>query len=241
MENRKHAHIPNIARELFFQLRRADPSIVLGPMDRSVTSPNMFLNHEKGIPNDSEVCQKYVQGVFINNGKLKLSMRLKNQRTYQDLRALLHDYLADTKITISFDEIDSSSIFGAGWFKFAHPRYLNRHRPIEFMMEQHHDKTIAKKINIYPRQFWEKHEQLGRVRSDMLYVVGAWNAREDIMDFLFSVQWQGKYKDISFMPFQTNDNFTKEHQVLAMREHNEYCEILTAEYYISQILMQLLI
>ena len=157
-------------------------------MDRSITSKTMFLNHEKGLSNSIEECNKYVQGVHIINKKLKLSMRLRNNRSYQDLRALLHDYLEDTKIIISFDNIESSSIFGAGWFKFAHPRYLNRDRLLQFMVDQHHNEEIGSKISIYPRQFWEKHESIGRVRSDLLYVVGAWDMREDIMDFLFNVQ-----------------------------------------------------
>ena len=229
MAKRKHAHVPAIAREMFFQLHRADPSIVIGPMDRSITTKNTFLNHEKEIPNSSEQCNKYVQGVHIINGKLKLSMCLRNNRSYHDLRALLHDYLEDTKITISFDNIESSSMFGAGWFKFAHPRYLNRDRLPQFMIDQHHNDEIGKKISIYPRQFWEKHESIGRVRSELLYVVGAWDMREDIMDFLFNVQWQDQYVDITSIPFQTNEDFTKEHQVRAMQEHNEYCNSLHSE------------
>ena len=220
---------PEYCSRTFFQLRRADPSMVLGPMDRTVTTKNSFLNSEKGFPNGSEECKKYVQGVYITNGKLKLSMRLRNQRSYQEIRALMNNNLADTGITMSFDEIDSSSIFGAGWFKFAHPRFLNRDRLLQFMIDQYHDETIASKINIYPRQFWEKDDTEGRVRSDLLYVVGAWDARDDIMDFLLNVQWQDKYKDITFVPFQTNENFTKAHQVRAMREHNEYCTTIASE------------
>ena len=229
MEKRKHAHIPAIAREMFFQLRRADPSVVIGPMDRSVKSDNLFLNHEKGLPNGSDKCKTYVQGVHILNGKLKISMRIRNNRSYQDLRALLHDYLEDTGITISFDDIESSSVFAAGWFKFAHPRFLNRDRLMEFMADQHHDNTISSKISIYPRQFWEKHETTGRVRTELLYVIGAWDIKEDIMDFLLNVQWQEQYSDITFIPFQTTETFTKEHQVKAMQEHNAFCSRLRSE------------
>lgn len=228
MDKRKHAHTSAIAHEMFFQLRRADPSVVLGPRDSTIKE-NLFLNHEKGLTNDSDKCSVYVQGVHIMNGKLKLSMRVRNNRSYQDLRALLHDYLEDTGITLSFDSVENSSVFTACWFKFAHPHYLNRDRLLAFMIEQHHDKDIAQKISIYPRQFWEKHESIGRVRSDLLYIVGVWDIKDDIMDFLFNVRWQGQYSNLSFISFQTNENYIKEHQVRALQEHNEYCSTIMSE------------
>ena len=130
---------------------------------------------------------------------------------------------------MNFDQIESASVFPAGWFQFAHPRYLNRNRMIEFMIEQHHDKEISKRINIYPRQFREKNSEGESVRSDVLWVNGAWESKEDIMSFLLGIQWQDTYHGINFIPFQTNDHFTKDHQVDALKEHNKFCESLSSE------------
>ena len=170
MSSTVKVHVPTHAREMFYQLRRADPSLILGPMDRNVKSQNLFLNHEDALPKDAETCKKYVQGVHFANGKLKLSMRVKNNISYKDLRAILHDYLLETKITMNFDQIESASVFPAGWFQYVHPRYLNRDRMLEFMGDQHGNNEILTKINMYPRQFREKNSDGETVRSDVLFV-----------------------------------------------------------------------
>ena len=113
MNTKAKVHVPTHPREMFYQLRRADPTLVLGPMDRTITSQNLFLNHEDALPKDEETCKKYVQGVHFTNGKLKLSMQGKNNISYKDLRAILHYYLLETNITMNFDQIETSSLFPA--------------------------------------------------------------------------------------------------------------------------------
>ena len=213
VKNQKDAHPPSYAKEMFYQLRRGDPSIIMGPMDRSITNTKLFLYNEKEIPTDAETIKTYVQGVHIINGKLKLSMRVKNNRSYQDLRAFMNVYNSTRNIIMNFDQIESASVFSAGLFQFAHLRYLNRDRMLGFMLDQHNDSDITSKINIFPRQFREKTSTGDSERSDVLWVTGAWEFKEEVKSFLFGIQWQSTYSGINIKPFRTNDQFTKDHQV----------------------------
>ena len=61
----------------------------------------------------------------------------------------MSDYITKRSIIMNFDQIESASVSPAGWLQFAHPRFLNRDRMIEFMVNQHSDPDIAKLVNIY--------------------------------------------------------------------------------------------
>ena len=98
------------------------------------------------------------------------------------------------------------------------------------MLEQTDDKSMAEKIHIYPRKFWNNtNEKYNRTDTEIVVIDGSFDNKKDVLEFLFNIEWDDKYSMINFIPWHTSNDFTKDDQIEAIRDHNEYISKLTSE------------
>ena len=226
-----NTHIPTLVKKTFRALQQADPTFLLKPFDRSEKSFNVDISNDSNIPNDEKEYAKYIQGTSTTKAnKLRFSMRVTNTITFKQLRALLTDYENETGTRFSYDKIVSRTIFSAGYLQYLHPKWINRDELLEWLLEQTDDEKMAEKIHIYPRKFWNNATD-GTPRTDTEIVVidGSFDNKKEVLEFLYNIEWNGKYSMVNFVPWHTSNEFTKEDQVEALRNHNEYMSTLTSE------------
>ena len=226
-----NTHIPTLVKKTFRALQQADPTFLLKPFDRNEKNLNVDISKDSNIPNDENEYKKYIQGTSTTKGnKVRFSMRVTNTITFKQLRALLGDYESESGTKFSYDKIVSKSIFAAGYLQFAHPSWINRDELLQWMLKQTDDQSMAEKIHIYPRKFYDNTtENYTKTDTEIVVIDGSFDDKKDVLDFVYNIEWDDKYSTINFIPWQTSNDFTKSDQVDAIRNHNEYMSNLKSE------------
>ena len=55
-----------------------------------------------------------------------------------------------------------------------------------------------------------------------IVIDGDFDIKDQVFDFLFSHKFQGRYKNVTFVPYSTNDDFSHEDQIRLLISNNEY-------------------
>ena len=138
--------------------------------------------------------------------------------------------MKETTGQIKFDTVLSTSLFPAGWMKYAHPLILNRDTLFQWILNQLDDDSMDNKLRLYPRNMFEYRADKTKNITKVLAIDGAFEHKTAIMEFLSSIKWEGYYADIEFIPFQTNDDFIKQDQIEPMDNHNTFCASIASEF-----------
>ena len=227
---KKNLHAPTIVKKTFRALQQADPTFILKPFDRTNKSNNGDISNPSDIPNEENGFEKYVQGVSVTRGnKLRFSMRVTNTITFKDLRAILDDYETESGTKHNYDRMVTKEVFAAGYLQFVHPKWINRDHLVKWILEQADIDDIGEKIHIYPRRFYNNDKINADTHTEIVVIDGALEHKKEIMNFLYGIEWSGKYQMINFIPWNTSKEFTKTDQIEAIRSHNSYMSTLTSE------------
>ena len=118
------------------------------------------------------------------------------------------------------DYINSEKLFACGWICELHPRLYNRNELKSWIDSINN--TVSSKIKVYPRTIFTVNGEGKKNITNAVIIDGALEDAKEIMKFLYSIDWDKKYRDVSFVPFRSSQTLTKQDQKEAMEYHNNY-------------------
>lgn len=223
-------HIPTIIKSFSLTLQEADPSVLLLPFDYNNNSSQDTIEKESALPNEENKIKKWVSGVRIKNNRITFALRVQNNMSVVELKSVLSAWENKTGSQISMDNIRSSRKFSAGWLQFAHPRYINRDDLKQWMMTQTKNTNVGNLFKLFSRGLFESDaEKTKKTLTTAIVIDGSLDNVEEFMQFLYSIEWNGIYEGINFIPFQKDDYFTEKEHQLAIKQHNVYLRSLEME------------
>lgn len=213
-------HMPTIVRRFVKALRNSDATMQLQPFDMKDNDLNHILDTESLIPDDPTSILTWVRGTTTTKKRINFSIRVSNTCPMNELRTDLFGWCKTNKCWIDMDYINSEKLFACGWICGLHPRLYNRNELKEWMDSI--DPAIGKLIKIYPRTIFVADDKGRKTITNGIIIDGALEEAKAIMKYFYSIDWDEKYKDVSFVPFRTSASLTVMDQKQAMEYHNNY-------------------
>ena len=114
------------------------------------------------------------------------------------------------------DYIESEKLFACGWLCGLHPRLYNRTELKNWIDSIDEDNKIGPKLKLYPRTIFTVDDSGKKTITNGIIIDGALEDAKEIMEFLYSINWSKRYKNVQFVPFRTSNTFSKYDQREAM-------------------------
>ena len=121
--------------------------------------------------------------------------------------------------------MSSSKIFTGGWFHKIHPFYYNRDDFSAYLFT--HLPHLKEKLDIYQKTVYKWNDKKERIITPAIVIDGDFAVKDEALNFLYSHTFQGRYKNVTFVPYKSNDVFTAEDQIAFIKSNNEYQQNLT--------------
>ena len=113
-----------------------------------------------------------------------------------------------------------SELFPAGWLHGISARHYNRDHIYEYIVEQ--KPNIKGFITVYAKAVFYYRQDNSKVKAYDIAIDGSWEKQQEILDFLYEHEWEGRYSKVTYVPYKTNQYCTKEDQVKMTVNQNEY-------------------
>lgn len=121
---------------------------------------------------------------------------------------------------VDFTKLTATTKFFGGWFHYLSPFYHNVDDFVSYIYE--HAPTLQNKLDVYKKQIYNWTEDNKKVISVGIVVDGDITIKDEAFRFLFEYKWSGRYKNVTFIPYKTNEVLTKKDQIALMISHNKF-------------------
>lgn len=213
-------HVPTIVRRFIKALRNSDATMQVLPFDTDDSDLNHILDTETLIPDDLTAILTWVRGIRSTTKRIHFAIRVSNTCPLSELRTDIFGWCKTNKCWIDMDYIDSEKLFACGWLCGMHPRLYNRNALKSWLDTL--EPTLGNRIKLYPRTIFTATDDGKKTITNAIIIDGAVEEAKDIMKFLYSIDWNEKYKNVNFVPFRTSNRLTLKDQKKAMEFHNNY-------------------
>ena len=203
-------------------LRNSDATIQLMPFDQDENDQDLILDTESLIPDDPTKILTWVRGISSTTRRIYFSIRVSNTCLLRELRTDIFGWCKTNRCWIDMDYIASEKLFSCGWICGIHPRLYNRNDLLQWIGTNDSTGALMKKIKLYPRTIFTVDDHGAKTITNAIVVDGSLEHSKQIMEFLYKIEWDKRYKNVSFVPFRTSNILTKDDQKQAMQYHNNY-------------------
>ena len=121
---------------------------------------------------------------------------------------------------INFTTLTATQKFFGGWFYKLSPYYHNLEHFEQYLYQQ--APHLKGKLDIYQKQIYNWTKDKKRVFTVGIVLDGDLAVKNEAFKFLFEHKWSGRYSQISFIPYKTNEVLTKEDQTALIVSNNKY-------------------
>ena len=227
-ENR---HAPTLIKSLLRVLRQIDPTLVLLPLDESDTSLNHVLQNETNIPDEESEMSRWISKVKYNvHQKLCFSARISVAISMKEFKSHAFPWCKNHQHWITFDEIKAEETFTPGWLCGLHHRNTDIDDLKTWICEQDGGEEFVDLIKLDPRKIWQSVPNTTEKRmTDVLAIDASTKNSDQILKFLYSIQWTDIYNTVTFIPMKINEAFTSLDMLRAIdaqnvHRNNEFCK-----------------
>ena len=74
---------------------------------------------------------------------------------------------------------------------------------------------------------WKWNEKKEKIITLAIVIDGDVSAKDEVLKFLYAHKFTGRYENVTFVPYQSNEDFTPEDQIKLMISNNAYQENLS--------------
>ena len=215
----KQFHTPSLVRTLTINLRKGDPLVQIVPVLSKDARPSEKLENEDAIPDDEEKLKKWVENIRTDKSKLYFTMKIRTVNI-DHVKTAVYGWCKGKGHWVDFTTLSSIRIFNGGWFHNIHPFYYNRDHFTDYILEELPD--LKGKLDIYHKKVFKKNEKNEKISTMAIVIDGDFDVKDDVFNFLYRHKWSGRYQDVSFVPYKSNDTFTKQDQISLMISNNIY-------------------
>ena len=210
---------PHEVKRLILQMRKGDPMIQIVPIQVNDNNANEKIGHENEFPEDEIKMKKWVENVRTENTKIHFTMKVKTMNI-DNVKTAVFNWCKGNGRYVTFTRLESSRIFTGGWFHGIHPFYYNRDDFSAYLFT--HLPDFKDRLDIYQKKVWKWNNKKEKIITLAIVIDGDFDIKDQVFDFLFSHKFQGRYKNVTFVPYSTNDDFSHEDQIRLLISNNEY-------------------
>ena len=215
----KNINIPSWIKKLIIQMRKGDPLVMVIPMSGTTYQPSEVIGKETDLPDDEERIKKWVENIRIVNSRLFFTMRIKTVNI-DGVKNAVFTWCKGNGRWVDFTRLSSSKIFTGGWFHQIHPFYYNRDDFAQYIFN--HLPHLTNKLDIYQKTVYKWSDSKERIITSAVVVDGAFEVKDEALNFLYSHKFTGKYKNVTFVPYKSNEVFTASDQIDLIKSNNVY-------------------
>ena len=217
--NSSQINPPHEVRKLIVQMRKGDPMIQIVPFEQSGAAPGDTIGNESELPDDATKLGKWIENIRTVETKIHFTMKIKTINI-DNVKTAIFSWCKGKGTFIKFTQLASSRIFTGGWFHGIHPFYYNRDdfSGYIFSILPH----LREKVDIYQKKVWKKNKTNERIMTLAIVIDGDFNVKDEVLDMLYTHQFQGRYSNVTFVPYASNDEFTPDDQIRLMMSNNVY-------------------
>ena len=216
-------HIPKKLEEFIRHLRSGDPNIHILPYHAVSIKNSEIIGHEKSLPQEEEGISVYIDNINTDSSKLFFSIRIATINI-EKVKTSVYTYCKKTGSWTDFVAFKSRKIFPAGFFYRMSPYYHNRDDFEEYIYSK--APHVRGKLTIYRKEVFHWDENNTKIRAQAIVLDGAIEHKNDILTFLYEHKWEGRYQDVAFVPYKTNESFTPRALINMIKQQDEYIKSL---------------
>ena len=177
------------------------------------------LEIEDDLPDNEEKLKKWVENIRTDKSKLYFTMKIRTVNI-DHVKTAVYGWCKGKSHWVDFTTLSSIRIFNGGWFHNIHPFYYNRDHFTEYILEEL--PHLEGELDIYQKKVFKKSDKNEKIATMTIVIDGDFDVKDEVFDFLFSHEWSGRYQDVSFVPYKSNEAFTKQDQINLMISNNVY-------------------
>ena len=211
-------------KSYILQLRKADPLVQILPLDEENASANDILSHENDLPDEQSAMEKWIEKVEVVGNRLNFIMRISTI-DIEKMKKHIFEWSGKTGSYSLFLKEKNVSIFGAGWIHGLSAEYYNRDHIMEYIVK--HRSHFRGKVIIYAKEVYHYKERDVKVKTYAIVFDCHMEIKDDFIEFMYSHQWTGRYQQLTFVPYKSNEIFTPKMQAAMVESHNKYLTRIT--------------
>ena len=178
-----------------------------------------ILGKEQEIPEDGTQLKKWIENIRTFNTRLFFPMRIKTINI-DGVKNAVFSWCKGNSRWVDFTKLSSSRIFTGGCFHNIHPFFYTRDDFCEYIYL--HLPQLRGKLDIYHKTVWKRNDNKERIITPAIVIDGEFEVKDEAMNFLYTHVFKGRYKNVTFVPYKSNDLLTSHDQIELMKSNNAY-------------------
>ena len=211
--------IPSTVRKLIVQLRKGDSLLQIVPIDVKNTKISDILDRSIELPDEETRMKTWVDNIRTVGKRLFCTMKVKTVDIEQ-VKTAVFAWCKGTNNWVDFTKLESTKIFTGGWFYGIHPFYYNRDDFADYLFRRL--PGCKDKLDIYQKKVHRRNEKNEKMITVAIVIDGAFEIKDKVLNFLYTHKFGERYSNVSFVPYASNDEFSKQDQVRMILSNNKY-------------------
>jgi len=197
-----------VLKQMFQLWKEADASIILLAHNEE-DNTNLWIDDVNKIPDEKNMVDKYVAGVYQYHDKLHFSLRFSGHQELQKMKLKIFAWMKSNDSFATIDKVRAALVHTIGFFYKIHPDFYNREELKKDVHDHLKELNIGDDVNIFPRKIWIRTNE-GKVETRALAMEVPKNNRDVVNRHMMKFQYK-TCKELMYVPFSNmNDDVYKQ-------------------------------
>lgn len=204
----RNSHAPTFIQKFVTELRKADPMLQIIPVESANNKSSQVLDGAN-LPVEQDKLEPWIVNIKQYKTKLTFTMKITTINL-ANVRSVIFAWCKGKGHWIDFTTLDAKTKFFGGWFHKLSPFYHNLDDFVQYIYKE--APYLDGKLDIYQKQIYNWSIDNQKVITSGIVVDGDLAIKNEAFKFLYEHKFTGRYSQVSFVPYKTNEVLTKEAQ-----------------------------
>jgi len=197
-----------VLRQMFQLWKEADSSIIL-LAHNDEENADMWIDDIQKIPDEQNLVEKYVAGLYQYNEKLHFSLRFSGHQDLKKMKLKIFAWMKSNDSFVTIDKVKAALVHTIGFFYKIHPDFFNREVLKQDVMKHLEELNLNDDVNVFPRKLWIRTSE-GRVETRALAIEVPKKDKDVINRHMMKYSYEA-CADLMYVPFSNmKDDVYKE-------------------------------
>ena len=136
------------------------------------------------------------------------------------IKSVVYTWCEGKGTWIVFTRLKATTKNFGGWFHQLSSFYHNIDHFADYIY--YHQPHLQGKLDIYKKQIYAWSDDNKKIITQGVVIDGDISVKGGTFKFLYEHRWSGRYKNVSFIPYSTNEVFTKSNQISFIKSNNKF-------------------
>ena len=187
-----------VLRQMFQLWKDADSSIIL-LAHNDEENADMWIDDVQKIPDEQNLVDKYVAGLYQYNEKLHFSLRFSGHQDLKKMKLKIFAWMKSNDSFVTIDKVKAALVHTIGFFYKIHPDFFNREILKQDVMKHLEKLNLGDDVNVFPRKLWIRTNE-GRVETRALAIEVPKKDKDVINRHMMKYSYEG-CAELMYVPF----------------------------------------